>query len=88
VFALDHPLPRFYDIPVSSRTGTRGIVRKTEQFRAAEAEEKLTRLPTGDGMVLVSRTPPTLLHLLFIGKRLDALYLKCSQMSPKNNDGV
>jgi hypothetical protein len=29
------------------------IVRETEQFRAAEAEGKLTRLPTGDGMVLV-----------------------------------
>jgi len=29
------------------------IVRNTEQFRAAEAADKLTRLPTGDGMVLV-----------------------------------
>src|SRR5246127_3363708 len=29
------------------------IVRESEQFRAAEAEGKLTRLPTGDGMVLV-----------------------------------
>ena len=28
------------------------IVRETEQFRTAEAEGKLTRLPTGDGMVL------------------------------------
>jgi TolB-like protein/class 3 adenylate cyclase/Flp pilus assembly protein TadD len=31
------------------------IVRGTEQFRAAEAEGKLLRLPTGDGMVLVFR---------------------------------
>jgi hypothetical protein len=29
------------------------IVRETEQFHAAETEGKLTRLPTGDGMVLV-----------------------------------
>jgi TolB-like protein/Tfp pilus assembly protein PilF len=29
------------------------IVRETEQFRTAEAEGKLTRLPTGDGMALV-----------------------------------
>jgi hypothetical protein len=29
------------------------IVRETEQFHAAEIEGKLTRLPTGDGMVLV-----------------------------------
>ena len=28
------------------------IVRETEQFRAAEAEDKLVRIPTGDGMVL------------------------------------
>ncbi len=28
------------------------IVRETEQFRAAEAEGKLTRLPTGDEKVL------------------------------------
>jgi TolB-like protein/Tfp pilus assembly protein PilF len=34
------------------------IVRKTEQFRAAEAEGKLTRLPTGDGMVLVFTNNP------------------------------
>jgi adenylate cyclase len=34
------------------------IVRETEQFRAAEAEEKLTRLPTGDGMVLVFTNNP------------------------------
>src|SRR6201982_346657 len=32
------------------------IVRKTEQFRAAEAEGKLLRLPTGDGGALVFRT--------------------------------
>jgi hypothetical protein len=30
------------------------VVRKSEQFRTAEAEGKLTRLPTGDGMVLAS----------------------------------
>ena len=34
------------------------IVRSTEQFRAAEAANKLTRLPTGDGMVLVFYTSP------------------------------
>jgi len=34
------------------------IVRETEQFRAAEAGGKLTRLPTGDGMVLVFTNNP------------------------------
>src|SRR5437762_4935601 len=34
------------------------IVRSTEQFRVAEAEGKLTRLPTGDGMALVFFTTP------------------------------
>jgi len=34
------------------------IVRSTEQFRAAEAANKLIRLPTGDGMVLVFYTSP------------------------------
>src|SRR5215475_1491623 len=34
------------------------IVRETEQFQAAEAEGKLTRLPTGDGMVLVFTNNP------------------------------
>jgi hypothetical protein len=34
------------------------IVRKTKQFQAAEAEGKLTRLPTGDGMVLVFTNNP------------------------------
>jgi TolB-like protein/class 3 adenylate cyclase len=34
------------------------IVRNTEQFRTAEAEGKLIRLPTGDGMVLVFFTSP------------------------------
>ena len=34
------------------------IVRETEQFRAAEAEGKLTRLPTGDGIVLVFANNP------------------------------
>src|SRR5437868_2203603 len=36
----------------------RKIVRGTEQFRAAEAEGKLLRLPTGDGGALVFRTSP------------------------------
>ena len=34
------------------------IVRRTSQFRAAEAEGKLIRLPTGDGMVLVFFSSP------------------------------
>src|SRR5262244_2110935 len=34
------------------------IVRGTAQFRAAEAEGKLLRLPTGDGGALVFRTTP------------------------------
>jgi class 3 adenylate cyclase len=34
------------------------IVRSTEQFRAAEAADPLTRLPTGDGMVLVFSLGP------------------------------
>lgn len=34
------------------------IVRATEQFRSAEAEGKLLRLPTGDGGALVFRTGP------------------------------
>ena len=34
------------------------IVRGTEQFRLAEAEGKLLRLPTGDGAALVFRTNP------------------------------
>src|SRR4029077_12717179 len=34
------------------------IVRGTEQFRIAEAEGKLLRLPTGDGGALVFRTTP------------------------------
>jgi TolB-like protein/class 3 adenylate cyclase/cytochrome c-type biogenesis protein CcmH/NrfG len=34
------------------------IVRETEQFRTAEAEGKLLRLPTGDGCALVFRTSP------------------------------
>ena len=36
----------------------REIVRGTEQFRAAEDEGKLLRLPTGDGGALVFRTSP------------------------------
>jgi hypothetical protein len=31
---------------------------ETEQFRIAEAERKLIRLPTGDGMALVFRDNP------------------------------
>src|ERR1700739_3532572 len=34
------------------------IVRGTEQFRIAEAEGKLLRLPTGDGGALVFRNSP------------------------------
>src|SRR3954449_6106924 len=34
------------------------IVRGTEQFRLAEAEGKLVRLPTGDGGALVFRNSP------------------------------
>ena len=36
----------------------RQIVRGTEQFKKAEAEEKLLRLPTGDGGALVFRNSP------------------------------
>src|SRR5215471_5349906 len=36
----------------------RKIVRSTAQFRRAEAEGKLLRLPTGDGGALVFRTTP------------------------------
>src|SRR5215510_14441979 len=36
----------------------KGIVRGTEQFRRAEAEGKLLRLPTGDGGALVFRNTP------------------------------
>src|SRR5213595_1901101 len=36
----------------------REIVRATEQFRNAEAQGKLLRLPTGDGGALVFRTSP------------------------------
>src|SRR5712691_10437032 len=34
------------------------IVRRTEQFRIAQAEGKLLRLPTGDGGALDFRTSP------------------------------
>src|SRR5437762_11113119 len=34
------------------------VVRETEQFRLAEAEGELVRLPTGDGMALVFRNSP------------------------------
>jgi adenylate cyclase len=48
------------------------IVRGTEQFRLAEAEGKLLRLPTGDGGALVFRTNPEapVLCTLEIGKEL------------------
>src|SRR5437879_11978537 len=36
----------------------REVVRSTEQFRKAEAEGKLLRLPTGDGGALVFRNSP------------------------------
>src|SRR3954453_22375468 len=36
----------------------RQMVRRTEQYRAAEAENKLLRLPTGDGGALVFGTSP------------------------------
>src|SRR6478672_2374744 len=35
-----------------------GIVRNTDQFRAAEAADKLFRLPTGDGMILAFFNSP------------------------------
>src|SRR6266704_2928638 len=48
------------------------IVRATEQFRLAEAEGKLLRLPTGDGGALVFRTNPEapVLCAIEIGKEL------------------
>src|ERR1700740_473641 len=36
----------------------KALVRGTEQFKKAEAEGKLLRLPTGDGGALVFRTSP------------------------------
>ena len=36
------------------------IVRRTAQFRGAEAADKLIRLPSGDGMALVSSINPKL----------------------------
>src|SRR5437773_11148850 len=48
------------------------IVRETEQFRLAEAEGKLLRLPTGDGGALVFRnsTEAPVLCVLVITKEL------------------
>src|SRR5438128_8232859 len=48
------------------------IVRGTEQFRLAQAEGKLLRLPTGDGGALVFRTSPeaAVLCALEISKEL------------------
>ena len=50
----------------------KAIVRGTEQFRLAEAEGKLLRLPTGDGGALVFRTSaePPLLCAMEISKAL------------------
>src|SRR6476620_9238689 len=50
----------------------REIVRGTEQFRLAESEGKLLRLPTGDGGALVFRTTPEapVLCAMEIGKEL------------------
>ncbi|MDQ6764814.1 MAG: hypothetical protein M3Z22_01740 [Verrucomicrobiota bacterium] len=49
-------------------------VRATAQFRAAEAEGKLVRLPTGDGMALVFRNSPEVpvQCALELGERLKA----------------
>src|SRR5438445_12902833 len=41
-----------------SRQKLKEIARGTEQFRIAEAEGKLLRLPTGDGGALVFRNSP------------------------------
>src|SRR5437773_7082002 len=48
------------------------IVRSTEQFRLAEKEGKLLRLPTGDGGALVFRTSPEapVICAVQIGKEL------------------
>ena len=48
------------------------IIRGAEQFRSAEAEGKLLRLPTGDGVALVFRTNPEapVLCALEIGEEL------------------
>ena len=35
------------------------IVRTTQCLRDAEANEKMIRLPTGDGIVLISSAPPS-----------------------------
>src|SRR5215468_437688 len=50
----------------------KAIVRGTEQFKKAEAEGKLLRLPTGDGGALVFRTTPEapVLSALEISKTL------------------
>src|SRR3954469_10510079 len=50
----------------------RQVVRGTEQFKKAEAEGKLLRLPTGDGGALVFRNTPEapVLCALEIGKAL------------------
>src|SRR5438309_2789050 len=50
------------------------VVRETEQFRSAEAEGKLVRLPTGDGMALDFRNSPEapVQCALELSKRLNA----------------
>jgi class 3 adenylate cyclase len=50
------------------------VVRETEQFRSAEVQGKLVRLPTGDGMALVFRDSPEapVLCALELSKKLKA----------------
>jgi TolB-like protein/class 3 adenylate cyclase/Tfp pilus assembly protein PilF len=58
------------------------VVRETEQFRSAEAEGKLVRLPTGDGMALVFRNSPEapVQCALELSKRLKAHPELCVRM--------
>ena len=57
------------------------IVRAAEQFRLAEAEGKLLRLPTGDGVALVFRTSPEapVLCALEISKAQVWCYMRASR---------
>src|SRR6266550_2086724 len=64
------------------------IVRGTEQFRLAEAEGKLLRLPTGDGGALVFRTTPEapVLCALEISKELKnhpELHVRMNSQRPR-----
>ncbi len=45
------------------------IVRSTDEFRAAEAEGKLVRLPVGDGMALVFFNSPEAPAAMFNRKK-------------------